>query len=149
MKKFVRTPKNFLAKMLFNRMVSGNLDVAHIIVNMYLFLHFVLGKESTQSIITRLNRSSYTVIGCKSFRWDFHIRFSRQADIYGKCHKTLLCSSSVRASKCALQSSHMIYSLPDDPRGVSRELSLCSMFYKPYQDYLFFGRPVFRCRDFP
>lgn len=91
------------------RMASENLDVAHIIVNGYLFLHFVLGKESTQSIITQLNRSSRTVIGCKGFRWDFHNGFSKQPDIYVKCHKNLLYPSSVQASKSALQSSHDLF----------------------------------------
>ena len=44
-------------------MASGNLELAHIIVNKYRFPDFVLGKGPTQSIITRSNGLSLMVMG--------------------------------------------------------------------------------------
>ena len=44
-------------------MASGNLELAHIIVNKYRFPDFVFGKGATQSIITRSNGLSLMVMG--------------------------------------------------------------------------------------
>ena len=46
-------------------MASGNLELAHIIVNKYRFPDFVLGKGPTQSLITHSKRLFLVVIGLR------------------------------------------------------------------------------------
>ena len=53
----------FFVDMARRGMASGNLELAHIIVNKYRFPDFVFGKGPTQSIITRSNGLSLMVMG--------------------------------------------------------------------------------------
>ena len=61
-KKIVIDSTTFLVDMARRVMASGNLELAHIIVNKYQFPDFVLGKGPTQSIITRSNGLSLMVV---------------------------------------------------------------------------------------